>query len=147
MSSLTVFLDSSVVLAGLASVTGGSRKLFQAGKVGAITLVVSEYVIEEVTRHLSKLGLTRADLDGILENRTVRVVKGPSQAIVGRFLSIVTDSGDAPILAGAVLSGADTLISLDKKHVLTPKIKKALRPIRVFNPKQFWQWFGKHVVR
>lgn len=143
MPLLKIFLDASVVLSGLASPTGGSRKLFEAAKDKKLKLITSPYVIEEVTAHLEKLEISADCLREILSSETVILVPNPSEEVIEKFSLATSDPDDAHILAAAVLSGANILVSLDKKHILKPKVKKALKPILVNSPKEFWGWLQK----
>lgn len=138
--SLTVFLDSSVILSGLSSHTGGSRKLFDAANSKKLKLLTSVSVLEEVAKHLDKIRIEERHLKQLLSGKTIRVVANPKEQIIEKFHRVTPDPDDAHVLAGAVISGARFLLSLDKKHILTPRVKKALSPILVQSPKEFWYW-------
>lgn len=137
MKSLTVFLDTSVILSGLASPTGGSRKILGAGASEKIKLVTSGLIIKETVRHLSKLRIDFADLEATVNSQTIKVLPSPPQSLISKFTPYTSDPNDAHVIAAAAISGADTLISLDQKHLLTSKVKSILKPIKVFSPKQF----------
>jgi len=142
--SFIVFLDSSVILSALASPSGGSRKILYAGTKGKLQLFTTPFVIEEVAKHLYKLGVKPNELEILLKKKVIRVISDAPQHIVKKFHSVIVDPDDAPILAGAVLSGAHVLLSLDKGHILTDRVRKALKPLLVFSPKEFWEWVEKH---
>ncbi len=137
MTSLTVFLDASVILSGLASPTGGSRKILEAGASQKLRLVTSEPVIKETVRHLSKLSVAPYNLEAAVTSQTIKIHPSPPQSLISKFAPATSDPNDAHVIASAAISGADALISLDQKHLLTPKVKSALKPIKVFSPKQF----------
>ena len=138
MPLLSAFLDSSVILSGLASPTGGSGKLLEAGKLKKVRLIANPYVVQEASYHLDKLKLELDDLENLLSNHVVHLMSDPSKQIIQKFEKITPDSNDAPIIAGSLLSRVDYLISLDKKHILIPRVKRALKPIKVVSPKEFW---------
>lgn len=142
MESLNVFLDASVILSGLASPLGGSGKILEAGESKKFRLLASELVISEVKEHLPKVKVPPIKINKLVKNQTIEVVETPPLEFILKFTSLTLDPKDAHVLAGAVMSGADFLISLDKKHILTRKVKKFLKPIRVFSPKQFWRYLG-----
>jgi hypothetical protein len=48
----------------------------------------------------------------------------------------VTIIKDCHILAGALKAGADLIISIDRKHILTPKVRAAY-PLPVMEPGDF----------
>ena len=206
MKSLTIFLDASVILSGLASATGGSRKLFiaaerheapsslrsgyllpslrlpvrQAGrernpseaeslshcllrrspaergedrasppragfsaKGDRLKLLTTSLVIQEVSSHLKKLSIEPDQLENLLSIKTIRLIANPNEEMIEKFSKVSPDPNDAHVLAGAGLSGADILISLDKKHILVPKVRRVLKPMLVKSPKEFWRWLGK----
>ena len=143
MKLLKIFLDTSVILSGLASSTGGSRKLFAAAKLKKLKLVTSLNAIEEAADHLDKLKINPNQLSKLLTTKIVYLVKNPSEKVIEKFIQVSPDPNDAPILAAALLCGADFLVSLDKKHILTPKVRKTLKPMKIGSPKDFWKWVGK----
>ncbi|MDZ7587224.1 MAG: putative toxin-antitoxin system toxin component, PIN family [Patescibacteria group bacterium] len=139
MPSLTVFLDASVILSGMASPLGGSGFLLQAAQKKKISLITTPLVINEVNRHLNKLKLQSKQLKTLLNRRIIHLVKDPNEIIIARCRHLTADPHDAHVLAGAILTNVNFLLSLDKKHILTKRVKKHLFPIRVLAPKQFWQ--------
>lgn len=143
MPSLTIFLDASVILSGLASPTGGSGKLFVAAGRNKLRLLSTPRVIEEVVRHLDKLHIAPEHLHKLLSDKIVRLVADPSEETINKFRRIIKDPDDAHVLAGAVLSGAGILLSLDKKHILVPNVGKSLRPMSITSPKEFWRGLRK----
>ncbi len=140
MKSLTVFLDASAILSGLISPAGGSGKLLAAGTKKKTKLIATEKIIREVAGNLNKVNVQAKTLEGLLSSRIIQVINTPSEEKIVKFMPIINDPDDAHVLAGAVHSKATILISLDKKYILVPKVKKALKPIKVFQPKQFWEW-------
>jgi putative PIN family toxin of toxin-antitoxin system len=139
MPSLTIFLDASVVLAGLASPNGGSGYLFHAARQQKLTLFATPLVIGEVYRHLTKLNLTPDDLAALLDNQVILLVPNPPESLISQCSAYTVDPDDAHVLAGAIASKVNYLLSLDQKHILTDKVKQNLAPIQVLSPKSFWQ--------
>lgn len=145
MPSLTIFLDSSVILSGLASPTGGSGKVLQAAKQQKLKVLTTPLVVEEVTRHLDKLNIVPDKLHRLLSSKTVRLLANPNDGTIEKFRHVCHDPNDAHVLAGAAISGADILLSLDKKHILAPSVQKALHPMSVKSPKDFWRGLQKKI--
>jgi len=123
----------------MASPQGGSGFLLQAAKQKKIILIATPLIINEVNRHLTKLKLQSKQLKTLLNDQVIRLVKDPDETTITRCRRLTADPDDAHVLAGAILANANFLLSLDKKHVLTKRVKKHLLPIRIFSPKQFWQ--------
>lgn len=140
MKLLIVFLDSSVVLSGLRSPNGGSGMLFKASAAGKLKLIVSEHVVREVGKYLGKLEIDVNRFEILVEKKIIKVIADAADDLLDKFENVVEDIDDAPILAGAVVSGADFLVSLDKRHILRPEIKKRLRPMKVLPPREFWEY-------
>lgn len=143
MPSLTVFLDTSVILSGLASPSGGSAALFVAGKKKRVKLITTELVLNEAVAHLSKLAIQTSQLEALLDSSTIRVIPNPAQDSMEKFKTVTTDPDDIHVIAGAVLSGSDALLSLDKKHITTPRVKEVLKPMKIMSPKEFWKWLAR----
>lgn len=143
MKSLTAFLDSSVILSGLASPRGGSAALFTASRHHKLILFATPMVIGEVYIHLSKLKLHPMQLENLLTQKTIKLIKNPSKKIIEKCSTYTIDPNDAHVLAGAILSGSQYLLSLDQKHILTRQVKQQLLPIQVLSPKGFWQSLSK----
>ncbi|MBI2612127.1 PIN domain-containing protein [Candidatus Gottesmanbacteria bacterium] len=125
------------------SAKGGSHKLIDTSKREKLKLIATPRVIVEVASHLEELNLKEADLENLLSSNTLQLVPDPPDAFIEKFRNLTPDPDDAHILGGAVLGGADFLLSLDRKHILTLSVRRSLRPIFVFSPKEFWSFIGK----
>ena len=108
------FLDSSVLFSSVNSPSGGSAKLFT---LRDLKLVVSTLVLTEVERNIREK-LKSYHLE--------------------RFFILVNELGiikDAPILASFLISKAEFLVTLDKKHFLIDSVENFIKPSRVVTPK------------
>ena len=123
----------------MASPLGGSGFLLQAAKQKKIALITTPLIINEVNRHLTKLKLQSKQLKTLLNRRIICLIKDPDEVIIDRCRRLSPDPDDSHVLAGAIVANVNFLLSLDKKHILTKRVKKHLSPIRVLSPKQFWQ--------
>ncbi len=93
----------------------------------------------ERNNHLQKLQITSNQLKDILSQRIIYLADNPDEKTTEKFSRICRYKNDAHVLAGAVLSGANVLVSLDKKHILTAQVRKFLKPMLVRSPKDFWR--------
>ena len=116
-----------------------------AARQQKLKLFATPLVVEEVTRHLYKLSIVPDKLHRLLFSKTVRLWANPNEETIKKFRDVCRDPGDAHILAGAAISGANILLSLDKKHILVPNVIKALHPISVKSPKSFWRGLQKRI--
>ena len=125
-----IFLDSSVLLAAMGSKTGGSYLV-----VTTFPCLISTAIAAEVKRHAPKIGLSADQADEWMRKR-VSIVSKPSQIEEEKFASVVIDPKDVHVVAAAYFNQVNVLLTLDKKHLLTTKVKKALSPIQVLTPKE-----------
>lgn len=112
-----IFIDSSVLFSAAKSAKGHSRDLMVMGVNGEITIILSDYVLEETRRNLSELKQPPLDeLEDILAYADMEVVKVNKQTVLAATKLIVLK--DAPIIAAAKIAKVDMLVSLDRKHIL-----------------------------
>ena len=107
---MTLFLDTSVLLAAGGSSKGASREIFRLAPKQQWTLITIPYVLEEVTRNLKDLP-HGASADWLRLRRQL--------AIEDNVLSLdrpttFGSAKDCPILFSA-LAWADVLLTLDSK--------------------------------
>ena len=114
--------------------------MLDAGTQHKVTLLTSELILKEVNNHLQKLDIKPEQLEALFSKKAVHLIASPSKEIIEKFRSSTPDSDDAHVLAGAGLSGAKILLSLDKQHILIPRVRTTLKPMLVMSPKDFWGW-------
>ena len=139
MSVPVVFFNASVVLAALRSKSGGSAKLINWGSQGRINGVISEIVLDEIRRHLSKIKVSRRHLRNCLLAFN-KIYPAPGLKSVDKLSKTVADPGDAHLLASCQDIKADYLVSLDKKHILS--LKTRVKRPRIVNPKELIERLG-----
>lgn len=136
----TLFLDSSVLFSAVNSSIGGSAKLFTIKK---IQIVTSKTVLTEVERNI-RTKLTNFHLDRffVLVNKLEILPQMPDKELIRKAKKAIVEK-DAVILSEAKKAGCDYLITLDKKHFLTPKVALFLKPQIVVTPAMFFKiWEG-----
>ena len=112
-----LFIDSSVLFSAANPTRGHSRDLIMMSANGEITIVLSNYVLEETRRNLAQLKrLLVEQLDEIVAHSSMEVVEVGKQAVLDAAQWIVLK--DAPIIAAAKIAKVDMLVSLDRKHIL-----------------------------
>ena len=134
---MKVFFDASVIIAALLSPTGGSEKTLSFVKLGLIKGITSHTVIEEILeeKHLYKLKRTKEEIEKFIAESTLLIRKPITAAEVRPYLNLI-DPDDAHLIAGAVLTKCEYLLTLDKKHLLRPDIKEKFLPLRIVSPKE-----------
>lgn len=139
---IKVFIDTSVLIAGLASVTGAAATVLDLCESEIIQMVISRQVLIEADRNFSaKLPRLVDRFRQFMNNIAPLMVEDPSVSAVEKAAKII-DRKDAPILAAALESEVDFLISLDRKHFLTQRMRGKV-PIKVLSPSEFLRMFER----
>ncbi len=108
------FLDANVLFTAAISVDGASRAIMDLAGASACTVVSSAYAMDEAVRNIeAKRDRYLADLEALLEWVKRMPEAGPAQ--LARARAIVHEK-DAPILAAAIASGANVLVTGDRRH-------------------------------
>lgn len=129
-----VFIDSSVLIAAAISPNGSARELIMGSFRNKYKIVISDLVLEETERNLSKKAPQALhSLQLFLEVLHPEVVY-PSKPLVLNISKFI-ELKDAPIVAGAVASKSDYLVSFDRKHLLRCKREiEAKFKVKVLTP-------------
>lgn len=132
-----VVLDTNVLLSGLAYPGSVPGKIVSAWRHGALDVVLSHYILEELRRVLPRLrarhGLTDAEIADLLDCLVfeAELVEPNEQSEPA-----LTDAMDLPVLGTLTASKAEWLVTGDKALL-------ALAPhYRVVTPAQFWASHG-----
>lgn len=129
---VTTFVDSSVLFSAVNSPSGGSAKLFT---VKNVRLVTSLTVLAEVERNVRKklLDVHLRRFFFLVDQVTILDQK-PNDTLIEKTREVIVEK-DAVILAEAKQSRAPIVVTLDRKHFLTPGVSKFLKPQHVATPK------------
>lgn len=139
-----VFLDTSALIAGIASSRGAARAVLQLAEIGLIEVIVSRQVIVEADRNIEeKLPEMLNEYREFIELLAPVLIDDPRQKDVERFLKVI-NYDDAPILASAVSSGADFLITWDRKHFIGKDIHTH-STLKIVTPGEFLKYFREYV--
>lgn len=141
---LKIFLDTSALIAGIASSKGAATELLRLGEIGLVEIYISKQVIVEADRNIeAKLPEMLDEYRTYIESLAPKLTDDPSPKEVKKYSSVI-NADDAPILAAAVSSKADCLVTWDKKHL----IKKDLRigsELKIFTPGEFLKFFREYI--
>ncbi len=119
---MLAFIDASVVLAALGSKSGGSSKILKLIREKKLDGIISQAVLEEVSRNASKIKATDIEVSRLISTSSLKVISAPTSEEVEKYLD-VTVAKDAHVVASAIKSKANVVITLDKKHLLSKRIK------------------------
>jgi len=121
------------LFAAVGSVSGGSAKLFTFDK---LQLVVSKVVLAEVERNVrKKLQTYHLDRFFTLVAKTKILDQTPDDQNILEAKKAIVEK-DAVILAEGKQAKVDYLVTLDRKHFLTPEVAKFLSPKKAVTPKE-----------
>ena len=121
----TLFLDANVLIS---TAWKEGAEIAQIWQMEDVRLVTSNYVMGEVQRNLP-----RADQIERLRHlmRAVQILSFEKLPDISDAISL--PEKDRPVLAAAILAGADHLISGDKRH-FGPLYGKTIRGVRITAP-------------
>ncbi|MGI0482703.1 putative toxin-antitoxin system toxin component, PIN family [Geminocystis sp. CENA526] len=116
-----VILDTSVFLSALLTKNPNSAscQILRYWRQGRFKLVISPQLLEELVEKLLVKNIDKNDIKDILTAIFYTAIK--IQGIYQASLLDRIDPNDNMFLAAAYESGADYLVSLDKKHILPLK--------------------------
>jgi len=111
----SLFVDSSVPIAGAGSRGGASRAVLMMAEIGLFKVILSRQVLDECERNLSKkLPAALPIFAELLANIEPEIVADPPAEESARWETIIAPK-DAPILAAAILAAPDRFLTLDMK--------------------------------
>lgn len=138
-----VFLDANVFFAAVRSATGGSYFVIELAKKKQIEAGTVVHALAEAERNIQeKLGTSALCIhyENLLTAKPVIQSLANLPSALETKLRQVLPEKDIPILAGAILSGARVLVTLDQKHLLKNKKLAVLNlPFAVITPGDFLQ--------
>ncbi|MFA5828958.1 MAG: PIN domain-containing protein [Candidatus Gracilibacteria bacterium] len=139
---IKLFLDANILFAATASISGGSRALFDLAQKKLISLVSSEYALHEAKINIEKkLGHEKlVDFYKLVSWLTDVYKKPLTKSELSAFQEIIV-AKDIPILAGAKKLEVDFLITLDKKDFQNMKMKATKFPFQILSPGDFLRAF------
>lgn len=136
---MRLVLDTDVLVAGLRSDSGASRRLLAGALDGEVHVLASVPLLVEyeavLTRpeHLAASGLTVREVNAILDALATVIIPVPL-----RFLwrPKLKDPNDEMVLETAVNGGADELVTFNLKHLATAAREFGIRALL---PRDAWK--------
>ena len=132
-----VFFDANIYFSAARSPLGGSGFVIELAKRKKLKLFATVEVLKEAERNLR----LKEDIKVLvryyenLEFAKPEIVKINKSRAKKKFEKIINEK-DALVLAGAEKSKVDYLVTLDKKHFFTKKVKLAKLPFEIVTPGQ-----------
>ena len=143
---IKLFFDSNVLIASTLSKKGMSFKLLVYCLRNQCVIMISSRVQTEVMKKLRSLGKEKVKryeeiVAKIKEQTEFIIVDNPNLPEVKKALSVI-HKNDAVILAAALKSNPDYLITYNRRHFITPKVK-ALCNFQCLTP----DWFLRKAAK
>jgi putative PIN family toxin of toxin-antitoxin system len=136
VARLRVVLDTNVLVSGLAYPESLPGRIVSAWKQGALTVVLSRYILDEMVRvlpRLKRVKLSAAEIRDLADSfMFMAEIVEPS----GKLEKALRDRADAPVLQALQAAKADYLITGDKDLLaLTGRYP-------IVTPAAFWERHG-----
>lgn len=112
---MRVFVDSSVLYLAATSPAGRAAALVRLAVMGRFTLCASSHVVEEARRNVASRSRVNLEILDDLVQQLERVAEAPAKLVTWAGTHGL-GAGDAPVLAAAVASGSDGLVTADRLH-------------------------------
>ena len=145
---IRIFLDTSVIFAGIWSAKGGGRMLLRLGEAGAISLVTSRLAIQELEGALrNKAPQSLGALALLLDRTDITVVKEPTAANRSAARSLADHPADAEILASAMGSGIEYFVTLDRRYFLDNRRLVRGSTFKIGTPGECLEWIRRRLRR
>jgi len=119
VATLRVVLDTNVLLSGIAYPASVPGKIMTAWRHGAIDVLLSAFILEELRRVLPRLahrhGLSAAEIDDLVDVLSIQAeVIEPLPGVEQELRDVDDQPVLGTLLAALKVSGADYLITGDK---------------------------------
>lgn len=146
MKKVSIFLDSSALIAGIISEIGAAHVLLQLGETQDIVLMVSELVIEETIRSVARKSPENLeDVQTEIKKARINIHPDPSDEEIQANLYLIDDRDDVPVLLAAMKAKVDYLATHDRQHFLdNPKVAEKAG-IKIGTPGDVLAWIRENL--
>ncbi len=135
---IKVFLDANTIISAFLF-EGVYRQALRLAIENNHYLITSEYVLDEVNEVLqSKFPARRIEVMYTLSLMELKVLPVPSKQDCAKFIAVLRDPKDVPVLTSAVQANADLILTGDRDF-FTEKLKNI---IQVINATTFLKRFN-----
>lgn len=136
---ITVFIDSSVLIAAFLSPTGGSARIIELCEAEIIKGYTSMYVLDEVGQVFKrKFGKESPNLKKLLKSAKISLAV-PTAKAINKAKKWISDGNDAPVLAAAAKAKVDYLATLDIRDFIKDTTVAKKSGLKILTPGDFLQ--------
>jgi len=141
MSKPSLFLDSSALFAGVVSASGAGRALLLLAEAKLVTITISEQVLAETERALSrKAPRALPNYREALRSTGLRIVRAPTPEQIETHRDIIAHDADVPIVVAAMQAKTDYLVTLNRRHFIDDPGVAARSGLRIGTPGDALAW-------
>lgn len=146
MKKVSIFLDSSALIAGVISENGAAHVLLQLGETESVSLTISKFVFNETTRSIGRKSPENlANVQKEIEKAKIVIAQDPSQEEIQANLYLMDDPDDVPVLLAAIKAKVDYLATHDHKHFLNdPKVAEKAG-LKIGTPGDVLAWIRENL--
>lgn len=137
MPGLRVVLDTNVLVSGLAYPTSIPGRIINAWRQGALDVVLSHYILDEMIRvlpRLSRIQMTPAEIRDLADSFMFLADVVEPQGVQN---SNLRDPDDQPVLLTLITAQTDYLVTGDKD------LLALARDYPIVTPAEFWSRHGE----
>lgn len=143
-----IFIDASIFIAAIGSKTGGSALILEACCKGRFISVTTELVLKETRKNIRDKFGQEALINFYKFFLTLKSkICWVDQKEAEKKFSHLLNKKDVHVLAGAILSRSDFLLTLDKKHFFNKEMKRAKLDLIIVTPEMFIKDYLKAYVQ
>lgn len=141
---IKIFIDSSVLIAGLISDEGASAKILSFCESGILEGWISHQVIKEVEENIKrKIPQILNNFQKLKLRSNLKILKILNTSILDKAQKWIKDKNDAPILAAAKQLNVDVLLTLDLRHFIKDTNVSKKSGLKIMTPGEFLKGFIK----
>ncbi|MBN2284563.1 MAG: PIN domain-containing protein [Deltaproteobacteria bacterium] len=144
--TIKIFLDSNVILSGLFSETGPPRIILDilCAHIPGVSGVTGHYNLMEIERNIKKkMPQVYPVYEKYMPLLNLKIIPLPSSDDIQEHSGHVRDK-DTPVIVSALHSGADYLVTGDKKDFGTLARSRSFT-FRIVNPSEMLDIFGRYL--
>ncbi len=146
MKKVSIFLDSSALIAGVISENGAAHVLLQLGETESVSLTISKFVFNETTRSIGRKSPENlANVQKEIEKAKIVIAQDPSQEEIQANLYLMDDPDDIPVLLAAIKAKVDYLATHDHKHFLNDPRVAEKAGLKIGTPGDVLAWIRENL--
>ena len=140
---IRVFLDANVYFSAARSKSGASAAILEIAKLKQITVLVTRTILREAERNirLKEFPYTRLRFYEIVTKIKPTLITIDKKQAEKRYLKVINRK-DTYVLEGARKAKVEYLVTLDKKHFFSKKLRNISFPFQIVTPGQLIRIFA-----